>query len=328
MEDHRIPGAPKSRIGHLRVGVARSKAIREAERDLENRTLIVVPLDASVHLESLRVKREVMRQLGIPIFGEEESRMAGASFLLCFDTIEWRNDAHRRGAFMVGHVQLRLMPWRHQVSATTLSRFRYKVRVCIEGVPKHVRRACAVDNLFPRPSFVDDEFCDTEKSEEEQCLCLWVWTPDLEGIPISAILHVVEPVTLPQDGYAEILMELGMPVGAMRIDQAKVLDYEVLVHVDCVLDYAHAPMPVSPSHQTYTSDTSGLPDDELEPEWPARHPFMWRLGVPDDVCRRVPVHERLGGRGRQRSPQRGGGWSGLPSDASSWFQSDASFWSS
>jgi hypothetical protein len=85
---------------------------------------------------------------------------------------------------------------------------------------------------------VDDEFCDTEKSEEEQCLCLWVWTPDLEGSPISAILHVVEPVTLPHDGYAEILMELGMPVGAMRIDQAKVLDYEVLVHVDCVLDYA------------------------------------------------------------------------------------------
>lgn len=71
-----------------------------------------------------------------------------------------------------------------QVGAVSLSRFRYRVRVCIEGVPEHIRQAREVASLFPRQSFVDDLECDPEKPEEEECLCLWVWTPHPEGIPI------------------------------------------------------------------------------------------------------------------------------------------------
>jgi hypothetical protein len=82
------------------------------------------------------------------------------------------------------------------------------------------------------------------------------------------------------------------------------------VHVDWVLDYT--PPPDSPDHRSYTSDTSGLQDEKLEPEWPARYPFMWRLGFPDDDRRQEPeqrhatVFDRLGGQGRDRSPPRGG----------------------
>jgi hypothetical protein len=97
---------------------------------------------------------------------------------------------------MVSQVQLRFMPWQQQVSATTLSRFQYKVRVCIEGILEHIRRACSLASFFPRPSFVDDEICDFEKPEEEECLCLWVWTTNPEGIPTYAMLQVEEPVTL------------------------------------------------------------------------------------------------------------------------------------
>jgi hypothetical protein len=206
----------------------------------------------------------------------EVSRLAGAMFLLLFDTSDRQNGAHHRGGFCVGHVQFRLLPLWRQVSATALSRFQYKVRVCIEGFPEHVRRAGSVASLFPRPSFVDVEFCDMEKLEEEECLCLWVWTTDSEGIPITATVQVEEPVTMPQDGYVESLIEMDMPVGAIRIDQAEALDYHLIVHVDRVLDYS--PLPASPSHQNFTSGTSGIPDDELEPEWPKRYPFMWRHG--------------------------------------------------
>lgn len=59
-------------------------------------------------------------------------------------------------------------------------------------------------------------------------------------------------------------------------DQADVLDYEVLVHVDRVLDYV--PLPGSPSDRSYHSSTSGLPEDELEEEWPVRRRFIWQLG--------------------------------------------------
>jgi hypothetical protein len=136
---------------------------------------------------------------------------------------------------------------------------------------------------------VDDEICDFEKPEEEECLSLWVWTTDPEGIPISTTLQMEEPVTLSQDQYVESLIEMGMPMGAIRNDRSEVLDYELLVHVDRVLDYK--PLSDNPDHRNYTSDTSGLQDEELEPEWPARYPFMWRLGFPDDDRRREP--ERL-----------------------------------
>jgi hypothetical protein len=59
-----IPGAPERRIGHLRVGVAWTEAVWEAERDLEIRTLTAVPLDANVRLESLRVKCDCARPCG------------------------------------------------------------------------------------------------------------------------------------------------------------------------------------------------------------------------------------------------------------------------
>jgi hypothetical protein len=96
-------------------------------------------------------------------------------------------------------------------------------------------------------------------------------------------------------------------------DQADVLDYEVLVHVDRVLDYV--PLPGSPSDRSYHSSTSGLPEDELKEEWPVCRRFIWKLGVPDpdDADRWAPMHrrvsafERLDDRGRDRSPPPPGG---------------------
>jgi hypothetical protein len=239
---------PVLRAGHVRVGVARSEAIWRAEHTLELRTLMAIPLDGRVRIETSRIKLEVMRQLDIPIFGVEVSRMAGATFVLQFDSQDRCNVALQCGALSVGHVRFQLLSWSRQVNAIPLSRYRFKIRVCIEGVPKHVRFLEVVAALFPRPSFVDDVDCDPEKHEEEECLRLWVWAPDLEGIPVSGTVQVEEPVTLPEERYAENLYALGVPAGGMRFDQAEVLDYEVLVHVDRVLDFA--PLPGSPSDRS------------------------------------------------------------------------------
>jgi hypothetical protein len=86
MEEHHIPGASELRIGHLRVGVGILEVIWRAERELEIYSLMAVPLDACVHLESSLVKHEALRQLGIVVFGIEESRLADATFLLRFNT--------------------------------------------------------------------------------------------------------------------------------------------------------------------------------------------------------------------------------------------------
>jgi hypothetical protein len=149
-----------------------------------------------------------------------------------------------------------------------------------------------------------------EKPEEE-CVRLWLWASDPDDIAISGTLLSEEPVVLPEEHFADggaHLLELGMPLGAMRLGPLQTMDYDVLIHVDRVLDYS--PLPDSPEHRSMDSDISGIPDDELEEEWPEKLRFVWRLGVPDrrpSPERRVLVHERLGGRGRDRSPRRGGG---------------------
>jgi hypothetical protein len=76
------------------------------------------------------------------------------------------------------------------------------------------------------------------------------------------------------------------------------MDFEVLIHMDRILDYSTPPN--SPSGHSYDSGTGGIPDDQLEPEYPIRYPFVWRLGEEDGArprggVGRVTVHDRLGG---------------------------------
>ncbi|CAN6229270.1 unnamed protein product [Urochloa humidicola] len=221
--------------------------------------------------------------------------------------------AYRQGKIQISHVRLQLLPWKRQVGARAeLFKFYYHVRLCIEGVPVHARHPEVVASLFPRPSFVDDLECDMEKAKEEECYRLWIWTSDPAAIATTGTLHVEEPVVLPQEGYADSLVELGMPMGALRWEPAKAMDYEVIIHIDRVLDYS--PLPSAHPRRSVDSPISGVPDEELESNWPVRHPLPWSLGVPDGVGRtehRVSVHDRLGGRGCDRSPPRGGGSSGL-----------------
>ncbi|CAN6237023.1 unnamed protein product [Urochloa humidicola] len=152
--------------------------------------------------------------------------------------------------------------------------------------------------------------CDMEKPEEEECLRIWLWTADPDGIPTTGTLHIEEPVTLPEEGYAESLMELGMPMGALRSTYAKALAYDVIIHVDRVLDYSVPP--ADSSRREIDSPISGHPDEEREEEWPPSHPFSWTLGVPDGETQRgvnrqrVSVYDRLGDRGQDRSPPHGG----------------------
>ncbi|CAN6222528.1 unnamed protein product [Urochloa humidicola] len=310
---HHIPGAPEMRPERVRAGVARSEAVRQAERDLEIYALLAVPLDARVRLDTALVREQLVRQLRIPIHELGVSRVAGSTFLLRFDNQQQRNTTYRRGEFQIGHVKFHLMQWRREFSATGSTQFLYRVRVCIEGVPYHLRNAEAVSGLFKPPTLIDDEICPVKKPEEEECVRLWLWTTNPNGIATIGTLHVEDPVTLQEEGYADSLMDLGMPRDALRHGPASATDYEVLIHVDRVLDYSNPP--VSPTRGSPDSDISGIPGDEDE-AWPAQHPQPWTLGVPDGgrrqpERRRGSVHDRLGDRGRDRSPPRGGGAGGF-----------------
>ncbi|CAN6241913.1 unnamed protein product [Urochloa humidicola] len=277
----------EDRRGHVAAGVRRTAAIRGEERALEIIALLAVQVDAGVRLDSARIRAEAAHQLQVPVGDLGVSRVSPACFLLRFDGQHQRNSAYRLGKLTIGHVRLQLLPWKRQVGARAeLFKFFYHVRLCIEGVPVHARQLEVVASLLPRQSFVDDLVCDLEKAEEEECYRLWIWTSDPAAIATTGTLHIQEPFPPPAEMYADSMEEPGMPTFR------------------------------SP-RRSYDSPISGIPDEELEESWPGSHPFPWSLGVPDGVSRqspaprRISVHDRLGGRGRDRSPPRGGGSSGL-----------------
>ncbi|CAO2211019.1 unnamed protein product [Urochloa humidicola] len=309
--DHRwLPGALGERPRHVYAGVARTEAVRGVESELEAFSLLAVQVDARIRLDTAQIRQAAVRQFRLQFFEVGVSRLSSAAFLVRFGNQQQRDAARQCKELHIGHTKLHIMAWKRQFGSRGMSKFFYHARLCIEGVPWHARHAEAVAGLFKAPTIIDDLDCDIEKPEEEECLRLWIWTADPDAIPTSGALHIEEPVTLPEANYAESLIDLGMPMGALRVGAAEALEYEVLIHVDRVLDYS-AP-PVNPSRRSPDSPISGRPDEEPYEEWPLSHPFHWRLGVPDGEMqqpgeqRRISVHDRLGDRGRDRSPPHDG----------------------
>ncbi|CAL5008978.1 unnamed protein product [Urochloa decumbens] len=243
------------------------------------------------------------------------SKLSTATFLFRFNDQWQRNDARQARELHIGHVTLRLLQWKRQVGAmASLSNFNYRVRLCIEGVPSHLRHAEAVSSLFKAPAFIDKAVCPMEKPIEEECLRLWLWTSDPDDIATTGTLQVQEPVTLSEEQYTGHWPELGLKIEDIGIvGAAQTMNYDVLIHVDRVLDYT--PPSNSSTYREIDSSVSGHPDVEMEESWPVCHPHTWRLGEPDGGCRgseqrRVSVYDRLGDCNRDRSPPRGGGAGG------------------
>ncbi|RCV12983.1 hypothetical protein SETIT_2G310500v2 [Setaria italica] len=147
-------------------------------------------------------------------------------------------------------------------------------------------------NIFNAPTFIEEIDTEHETEQERDCLCLWVWTANPDGLAKTVSLQVVEPLTFPEEYYWK-MGEMDLPTA--KTGPAEMLEHAVTIHLDRILDYL--PLPSSPSHESVHNGISGLPDDLYEEEWPIKHRFVWHYGVPDDcvVRRQVPVQERLVG---------------------------------
>lgn len=134
-------------------------------------TLLAVQRDARVRLDTTLVLREAARQLQISSSELRVMRLSDASFLLRFPTQHQSNTACRLSELRVGHIGLQLLPWTHQVGVLAeLSKFKYRVRLCIEGVPGHARQDSMVASLFPPSSFIDEEICGIENQRKRNVL--------------------------------------------------------------------------------------------------------------------------------------------------------------
>ncbi|KAG2573650.1 hypothetical protein PVAP13_7KG268510 [Panicum virgatum] len=284
-----IPGEPERCPSRVTACAGRTVATREAERDLELHSLVAVQLDARQRLTCDQVHHDLVRQLRIPGFALGVTMLKTATFLLRFGQPAQRNAVLGRGPLVAGSTRLHIMPWTRQFGAVSSSMLNFRVHVCIEVIPSHTTDVETISKLFSSRTIVDRVDQELRKEEDTACVCVWVTTSDPDSI-----------------AHNEFFIRLGnMEPPEVHPGPARMLDYEVILHVDEVIDFT--PLPVSPSWRSYESETSGIPDDSLDDEWPVKHRFSWQLGVPDrgQSPPRVPVHDRLGAGRRDRSPDRG-----------------------
>ncbi|KAK3124739.1 hypothetical protein QOZ80_7BG0591730 [Eleusine coracana subsp. coracana] len=196
------------------------------------------------------------------------------SFLVEFTNMEERNRARALPPpFILARDSLVFVPWCRRIGGVDVELF-YKVRLCIEGVPRHGWQLETVTPLFERSVLVEG-FIDWHKREAETaCICIWAWTSNPDTIAKVGILKLEEPLvddeSWPPVHYPELGIEASPP---RRSGSAKMLAYEVLIHLDEVIDYS----PVSEDEgNNGDSDSS----DSGEP-WPPRYTFPWSLGAID-----------------------------------------------
>lgn len=169
---------------------------------------------------------------------------------------------------MVGRNCLGIMPWTRQRWAST-ARMIYRVRFCIEGIPRHVWQVSTVAKLFDPATMIEGIDENQLRDEEESaCFYLWVWSCNPDALAKSGTLRIEEPLLPPES--APHYPELGIyadPV--IRNGPADQLKYNVIIHVDEVWDY-FTPKAVQNSFGIYDSNDF---ENEAEQEWPEKHIF-------------------------------------------------------
>ena len=165
------PGNPDFRPDHVVACTARTSALVEEERSLELHSLLAVQADGRVKLTDEQVRRDAVRQLRISEWSLRVTKIAAATFLLRFDDPALRTATLASRGLSVGHTSLHLRPWTRHFGASA-SKIKFRVRVCLEGVPSHAWQCEVVTPLFSPSTFVE-EICDKKYTDKEkECLCL------------------------------------------------------------------------------------------------------------------------------------------------------------
>jgi hypothetical protein len=273
------PGDVDMRPPLVLAAAARTQEMKAAERGLELSTLIAVRRDSYVPVSCAVVLRDAPRQLHAPEMEMEVEGLSKVMFLLRFASLARRKEALAARSFQVGNCMLNLMPWSRRIG-DSVGNLKYRTRVCLEGVPRHVRNAAAVAQLFRNPSFIDETDYPMEKKAERFCYNVWVGMSAPNDLALEGTLQLEEPV-IHSDEYLFRMGDLEIPDS--RAAPAETFDYNVLIHLDRVLDYSP---PKSPEHTSFKSDTSGIPSvDPPTSQYPVRFDYTWHLGFRDVIVR-------------------------------------------
>ncbi|KAJ1260193.1 hypothetical protein BS78_10G213600 [Paspalum vaginatum] len=183
------------------------------------------------------------------------------------------------------------------------ARFFYRVRICLEGVPRHAWLPNVVERLLGRSCSVQYIETDLLHPTDSRSICLSAWSRNPSKIPKKIGLTFTNRAMGDASSSWQVTEE---PPEKWQFGAT----FQVLVHLDLMEDYTAAPTP--------------LPGFAMPPFTPAQHPFVWFWGKadgepgPDRVYEHsssphAELHDGNRGRGRDQETRRRRGSS--PADA-------------
>jgi hypothetical protein len=257
----------------------RTAAIAEEERRLSRLGVVAVADGRCPDPELADVGRIMVRHFRLEEGSVQVSMRAVGEFLLVFDNMEARNAAVGwQGVVAAGAASFMLSPWTRFRGARAGKLF-YKVRVCIEGVPPDAHQVETTRGLFGATDIINGIDPAINCKEESACCRVWVWMANVATLARRGKLDLEEPMEIdsPLFHFPEIGVEADMPV---RSGPLKTLSYDVILHLDRVLDFSESPASSPESHVSFHSDVSGMPSDvSMSSACPTTWGYRWFLGL-------------------------------------------------
>ncbi|KAM0882067.1 hypothetical protein ACQ4PT_032541 [Festuca glaucescens] len=249
---------PEDRPALVRAAAPRSAAIADEERRLTRLGVVAVIVGWCPDLELPDVARAFARNFRVLEDAVKVSLLAPSEFLVVFDNVTARNAAVQwQGAVPFGRVSFMVSPWSRFRKARA-GRLSYKVRVCIEGVPPSAHNWEAVRGLFDSTVIFDSVDNSLNSKEDSACFKVWVWMVDVGSLAWRGKLDLEEPLEV----YSPLVHFPALGIEADRPERSgpvKTLTYDVLLHLDHVLDYSVSPSSCTDSHVSLHSDIGGMP---------------------------------------------------------------------
>jgi hypothetical protein len=293
----------------------RTAAITEEERRLARLGVVAVAVGRCPDLELADVGQIMAHHFRLKEGSVQVSMRTVGEFLLIFDSVEARNAAVWQGVVAAGAASFMLSPWMRFRGARAGKLF-YKARVCIEGMPPDAHQVETIRGLFGATNIIDGIDPTINCKEESACCRVWVWMANISTLARCGKLDLEEPMEIdsPLFHFSEIGVEADMPV---RSGPLKTLSYDVILHLDRVLDFSESPASSPESHVSFHSNVRGMPSDvSMSSACPTTWGYRWFLGMGAGTFRppppRASVQSRLRFPGRRDGD---GGRDGATGDA-------------
>jgi hypothetical protein len=165
-----------------------------AENDYHSRGVIAIKIceDPWFHISCDEVRQAVGAWLGVPRCDLEVEYFLAKGFLVLLSTSAICNRMMSLNTGLtIGQAKLQHLPWLCMVGAEPVN-LPFKICLCIEGIPSHVRQAPVIRQLLPKDAQFECIDYTYRNDNEANFCCVIVWSQDPDNIPKEVALQLEE----------------------------------------------------------------------------------------------------------------------------------------